>query len=143
MEIKDCIGWLEHFKKYWNEFNINTKCLIVSDKDSLDNIDEIIKRLKILEELKKSISPGGVIEIEYHANEPLPDISGIRFVFEWLNKLEEKYFPPTRKTTSLDLKITGKDDDVDEFYRRINKLEDFMREKKMAFTMVWDKGEDD
>lgn len=97
MEIKNLIDYLNQIKKH-----------LKSTKEPVtfitEPIDEIIKKLKILEELKKSLSPGGVIEIDYYKDEPLPDMSGIRFVNDWLNKLEEKYFPKVKKTITIETK---------------------------------------
>ena len=54
-----------------------------------------------------------------------------------MEKIEQKYFLPQFISTSFQLAIRGKNDDVHEFYRRVDKLEDFMRDKNMAFTIEW------
>jgi len=79
----------ENLIDYLNQIKKHLKSIDEPVTFMTEPIDEIIKRLKILEELKKSISPGGVIEIDYRNDETLPDMSGIRFVYKWLNKLEE------------------------------------------------------
>ena len=134
MDIKECIRWLEHFKRYWNRFNINPDCLIASDKDNLDKIDEIIKMLKILEELKKSISPGGVIEYQYYTNEDLPDLRGVRFIRKYLDELEEKYFP---KPQTVIYRITIPDRNNAEDFK--GEIAEFLRRHK---EIIWGYSED-
>ena len=114
----------------------------VAGKIKPDDIEEVFKCLeegenykKIVEEIDERLMPGKVNVVDNHTN--MGELSTLEFVRLIIKDIKKKYFPSQFKTTSLHLALRGEINDVNEFYRKINKLEDFMREKKMGFTLEW------
>ena len=82
-------------------------------------INEVIKRLeegekykKILDDIEKAISPGGIIEYDFNYENYLrdnaPDETYIKFMHDCIKKIKQKYFPePVKKTITINIETTN------------------------------------
>ena len=58
----------------------------------------------------------------------------MRVIKESLLNVEN--IPKPRKTVFVNLTVVGQSKDIDEFYKEIDKLQDYMQEKKMEFGLL-------
>lgn len=121
MIIKEAIEFMNWLKTIFISEHPCCKYLNDYYKKNIDGIIDLLKRGEKYEgEFKK--------EHNIYATYFIPTAK----------QLEQKYFPKLIKITSFHLTVAGADDDINEFYRKINKLEDYMREKKMGFDLEWE-----
>lgn len=116
MNTRECINWLEHFKRYCNKFNIEPDCLIASDKNSLDIINCIIKRLQMWEDFKKRYGIHCMKIIEKLDKEGRIKGHGNINLFETMNDFEEKYFSKLIKK-KLIVDIEAKDQNMINWFK--------------------------
>lgn len=122
MEITHLVSYLSQVKGYLQggEQTLMT-----------EPIDEVIKCLeeggkykKIFDDIEKAISPGGVIEYDFNYENYLrdnaPDETYIRFLRDCIKKIKQKYFPPTKKTITIE--IEGETEDILEFTNKLNRV---------------------
>jgi len=129
MESKEAIEKLKGFHDYLLKCYPGLPINLSMHREDTEKVIELIEELGKYKEMWNEIAT--MYKLPCYGLEDSKTLMAIKYI-------EQKYFPKPIKTNAIHIKMTGKIDDFDEIYRKVNSIEEYLRKNKMGFTLEWE-----